>query len=33
MPEMKSANFKGRSKDNPKYFRGDEQQSTQSRPP
>jgi hypothetical protein len=24
MPEMKSANFKDGSKDNPKYFRGDE---------
>jgi len=24
MPEMKSANYKERSKDNPKYFRGDE---------
>jgi hypothetical protein len=24
MPEMKAANFKPGSKDNPKYFRGDE---------
>jgi hypothetical protein len=25
MPEMKADNFKGASKENPKYFRGDEQ--------
>jgi hypothetical protein len=28
MPEMKAANYKPGSKDNPKYFRGDELPTT-----